>query len=57
MASSRLLRRVAFVITDVSEELGGSFITVTIIGERGTTLAVTSNRRTLLLVTASVVPS
>jgi hypothetical protein len=33
--------------TDVSEELSAAFIRVTIIGELGTTLAVTSNRRTL----------
>jgi hypothetical protein len=33
--------------TDVSEELSASFISVTRIGELGTTLAVTSNRRTL----------
>jgi hypothetical protein len=51
-----MLRRVALLITDVSEELSSSFIRVTRIGELGTTLAVTSNRRTLL-VTASVVPS
>jgi hypothetical protein len=38
---------VALVRTDVSEELGASFIRVTRIGEVGTTLAVTSNRRTL----------
>jgi hypothetical protein len=43
-----MLRRVALVRTDVSEELSASFITVTRIGELGTTLAVTSNRRTLL---------
>jgi hypothetical protein len=36
-----------FVRTDVSEELSASFISVTRIGELGTTLAVTSNRRTL----------
>jgi hypothetical protein len=60
-----MLRRVALVRTDVSEEPSASFIKVTRIGELGTTLAVTSNRRTLvflrsmrrLLVTASVVPS
>jgi hypothetical protein len=62
----------ALVRTDVSKELTVSFIRVTRIGEVGTTLAVTSNRRTLrrntkphlvflrsvrrLLVTASVVP-
>jgi hypothetical protein len=59
MASSGMLRRVALVITDVSEELSASIIRVTRIGELGTTLAVTGKRRTLrlLLVTASVVPS
>jgi hypothetical protein len=41
-----MLRRVALVRTDVSEELSVSFIRVTRIGELGTTLAVTSNRRT-----------
>jgi hypothetical protein len=45
--SSGMLRRVALVRTDISEELSGSFIRVTGIGELGTTLAVTSNRRTL----------
>jgi hypothetical protein len=53
--------------TDISEELGASFIKVTRIGELGTTLAVTRSRRTMrgntncnvrqLLVTASGVPS
>jgi hypothetical protein len=59
MASSGMLRHMALVRTDVSEELSASFIRVTRIGELGTTLAVTSNLRTLrrLLVTASVVPS
>jgi hypothetical protein len=59
-----MLHRVALVTTDVLEEHNTSFIRVTRIGELGTTLAVTSNRRTLrrnsarrLLVTASVVPS
>jgi hypothetical protein len=67
-----MLRRVAIVRTDVSEELSASFIRLTRIGELGTTLAVTSNRCTQrrntkhlgflrsvrrLLVTASVVPS
>jgi hypothetical protein len=42
-----MLRLVALVRTDVSEELSASFIMVTRIGELGTTLAVTSNRRTL----------
>jgi hypothetical protein len=54
MASSGMLRRVALVRTDVSVERSASFIRVTIIGELRTTLAVTSNRRT---VTASVVLS
>jgi hypothetical protein len=40
-----LLRRVALVRTDVSEEPGASFIRVTKIGELGTTQAATSNRR------------
>jgi hypothetical protein len=48
MASSGMLRRVALVIADVSEELSASIIRVTRIGELGT-LAVTSNRRTLRL--------
>jgi hypothetical protein len=50
---------VALVITDISEERSASFIRVTRIGELGTTLAVTSNRRSVrrLLVRASVVPS
>jgi hypothetical protein len=68
MSSSGMLRRVALVRTDVSEELSAYFIRMTKIGEIGTTLAVTSNRRMLrrntkflrsvrqLLVTASVVP-
>jgi hypothetical protein len=42
-----MLRRVALVRTDVSEELSASFVRVARIGELGTTLAVTSNRRTL----------
>jgi hypothetical protein len=47
MASSGMLRRVALVRTDVSEELNASFIRVTGIGELVTTLALSSNRRTL----------
>jgi hypothetical protein len=47
MVSSGMLRRLALVRTDVSEELSVPFIRVTRIGELGTTLAVTSNRRTL----------
>jgi hypothetical protein len=41
-----MLRRVALVRTDVSEELSASYIRLTRIVELGTTLAVTSNRRT-----------
>jgi hypothetical protein len=54
-----MLRRVALVRTDVSEELSASFIRVTKIRELGTTLAVTVFLRGLrrLLVTARVVPS
>jgi hypothetical protein len=42
-----MLRHVALVRTDISEELSASFIRVTGIGELGATLAVTSYRRTL----------
>jgi hypothetical protein len=41
-----MLRRVALVRTEVSEKLSASFIRMTRIGELGTTLAVSSNRRT-----------
>jgi hypothetical protein len=66
-----LLRRVALVRIDVSEEPTAFIIRVTRMGDVGTTLALTSNRRMLrrpteysavlrsvsrLLVTASVVP-
>jgi hypothetical protein len=47
MVSSGMLRRLALVRTDVSEELSASFIRVTRLDELGITLAVTSNRRTL----------
>jgi hypothetical protein len=60
MVSFGMLRHVAFVRTDVSEELSASFIRVTRIGELGTMLAVTSNRHTLRRNTselACVVPS
>jgi hypothetical protein len=50
MAFSGMLRRVALVRTDVSEELSASFIRVTRIGELGITLAVTSNRSTIIFV-------
>jgi hypothetical protein len=42
-----MLRRVAVVRTDVSEERSAYIIRVTRIGELGTVLAVTSNRRRL----------
>jgi hypothetical protein len=48
MASSGMLRRVAVVRTDVSEERSASIIRVTKIGELGRTLAVTRNRHALL---------
>jgi hypothetical protein len=61
MAFTGMLRRVALVRTDVSEELSSSIIRVTRIDELGR-LAVSSNRRTLrrnteLLATANAVPS
>jgi hypothetical protein len=56
-----MLRRVALVRTDVSEEPSASFIRVTRIGELGTTQAATSNQllRSMhrLLVPACVLPS
>jgi hypothetical protein len=53
-----MLRRVAIVSTDVSEELSASIIMVTRICELGTTLAITINRSLRrLLATANVVPS
>jgi hypothetical protein len=44
MVSSGMLRRVALVRTEVSDEPSASFIKVTRIGELGTTRAATSNR-------------
>jgi hypothetical protein len=46
MVSSGMLRHMALVRTDISEELSASFIRVTRIGELGT-LAVSNNRCTL----------
>jgi hypothetical protein len=46
IAFSGMLRSVAVVRTNASEELSASFIRATSIGELRTTLAVTSNRRT-----------
>jgi hypothetical protein len=47
MPSSGMLRSVAVVRTDVSEEPSASFIRVTRIGELGATLAITISRRTM----------
>jgi hypothetical protein len=68
--SSGMLRRVARVRTDVSEERIACIVSLTRIREKGTALAITSERRILctmyivflrsvrrLLVTANVVPS
>jgi hypothetical protein len=44
-----MLRRVALVRTDVSDELSASIISVTRIGEIGTTLALRSVRRLVVM--------
>jgi hypothetical protein len=44
MLSSRMLRHVALVRTDVSEELSASFIRVARIGDLGTTIGISSQR-------------
>jgi hypothetical protein len=51
-----MLRRVALVRPDVSEELSASFIRVTRIGELGTAFGISSQRASVA-VTASVFPS
>jgi hypothetical protein len=47
MPYSEMLRRMAVVRSDVSEELSASIMRVTRIGELRSTLAVTNNRSTL----------
>jgi hypothetical protein len=47
MRSSKKLRRVALVRTNVSEERIATISRMTVLGEIGTTLAVISNRRKL----------
>jgi hypothetical protein len=49
MPSSGMLRRVAVVRIEVSEERMASIVRMTRIGELGTTLAVSSNRSTLMM--------
>jgi hypothetical protein len=56
MVSSGMFRRVALIGTDLSEELSVSFIRVTRIGELGTTLALTSNRRRLRRIRGAKLP-
>jgi hypothetical protein len=55
--SSGMLRHVALVGTDFSEELIASFIMVTRIGELGTTLALTINRCTMRRSTMYQIPN
>jgi hypothetical protein len=52
-----MLRRVALVRNDDSEELSASFIGVTRISQLGTTLAVFLRSVRRLLLTASVIPN
>jgi hypothetical protein len=53
MVSSVMLRRVALVRTDASEELSASFTRVTRIGELGTTLDAYSSSETSVLTRAT----
>jgi hypothetical protein len=53
MVSSGLLRRVALVRTDVSEEPGASFIMVAKIGELGTTQEAPGSSETSVLTRAT----
>jgi hypothetical protein len=55
MSPSGLLRREALVKTDVSEELSAYITRVTRIGELGTTIAITNNQRTLLVLALHIV--
>jgi hypothetical protein len=57
MPSLGMLRHVALVKIDVSEESIASIIRVTSIGDLETTLAVTSNRSMQRVLVANVVPS
>jgi hypothetical protein len=52
-----MLRRVALVRTDISEELSASFIKVTRIGELGTTLVVTNCNSPILVILIKEAPS
>jgi hypothetical protein len=56
MPSSGMLRSMAFIRTDVSEELSASIIKV-VIGELGTTLVVTFDARCVEIQSQDVVPS
>jgi hypothetical protein len=53
MSSRGMVRLGALGRTDVSEERSASIVRVTRIGELGTTLAVSSNRRTLRRISQS----
>jgi hypothetical protein len=53
MASSGMLRHVALLKTDVSDDTSASLIRVTRIDELGATLALNSNRRKLRASVAS----